>query len=319
MSRLQSLPSLQRLAFLSPQNQDLVAAYLAHLQARQYAATTVKSTLDALKSFCVLLPTPRHPCLYQDLTATTPADVEGWLLAAHRKGLAPSTINHLLSVMHRFFGFLHERGLVIQQPIHWRRHQVIVPQSLPKPMGDDDLVQLFRVIDRLRDRTMFLLMLRCGLRVGEVSALTWPSINFKAGSLRIDNSKGQVDRVVYCSLDVDKALQQWRHTQPFEATYVFPSPLQPGTPLSVRAIQHLMATYLQAAGITKPYSPHALRHTFATHLLNAGAPLEVVKELMGHRSISMPLRYTQLYDATTRDQYYCAMERLEKRQAFLEE
>jgi site-specific recombinase XerD len=261
MSRLQSLPSLQRLAFLSPQNHDLVAAYLAHLQARQYAATTVKSTLDALKRFCVLLPTPRHPCLYQDLTATTAADVEGWLLAAHRKGLAPSTINHLLSVMPRFFGFLHERGLIIQQPIHWRRHQVIVPQSLPKPMGDDDLVQLFRVIDRLRDRTMFLLMLRCGLRVGEVSALTWPSINFTAGSLRIDNSTGQVDRVVYVSRDVDNALHQWRHTQPVEATYVFPSPLQPGTPLRVRALQHLMAKHLQAAGITTPYSPHALRQS----------------------------------------------------------
>jgi hypothetical protein len=39
---------------------------------------------------------------------------------------------------------------------------------------------------------------------------------------------------------------------------------------------------------------------------------------MGHRSISMTLRCAQLYDATTRDQYYRAMERLEKRQAFLE-
>jgi site-specific recombinase XerD len=141
MHRLQSFPSLKRLAFLSPQNQGLVAAYLTHLQARQYAATTVQSTLDALKSFCVLRPAPRQPCLSQDLTATTAADVEAWLLAAHRKGLAPSTINHLLSVMHRFFGFLHERGLVTQQPIHWRRHQVIVPQSLPKPMHEDDLVQ----------------------------------------------------------------------------------------------------------------------------------------------------------------------------------
>jgi site-specific recombinase XerD len=272
MHRLQSFPSLKRLAFLRPQSQDRVAAYLTHLQARQYAATTVTSTLDALKSFCVLLPATRQPCLYQDLTATRAADVEAWLLAAHRKGLAPSTINHLLSVMPRFVGFLHERGLVAQQPIHWRRHQVIVPQSLPKPMHEDDLIQLFRVIDRLRDRTMFLLMVRCGLRVGEVSARTWPRINFNAESMRIDNSKGQVDRVVYCSLDADKALHQWRHTQLFEATSVFPSPLQPGTPLSVRAIQPLMAKYLHAAGITKPYAPHALRHTFATHRLNAGAP-----------------------------------------------
>src|SRR5687768_7121435 len=101
MHRLQSLPSLKRLEFLSPQSQTLVAAYLTHLQARQYAATTVKSTLDALKSFCVLLPTTRQPCLSQDLTATTAADVEAWLLAAHRQGLASSTINHLLRVMHR--------------------------------------------------------------------------------------------------------------------------------------------------------------------------------------------------------------------------
>jgi site-specific recombinase XerD len=261
MPRLQRFPSLKRLAFLRPQSQDLVAAYLTHLQARQYAATTVKGTLDALKSFCVVLPATRQPCLYQDLMATRATDVEAWLLAAHRKGLAPSIINHLLSVMHRFFGFLHERGLVTQQPIHGRRHHVIVPQSLPKPMHEDDLVQLFRGIDRLRDRTMFLLMLRCGLRVGEVSALTWSSINCKAGSIRLDNSKGQVDRVVYCSRDADNALHQWRHTQPFEATDIFPSPLQPGAPLSVRAIQPLMAKYLQAAGITKPSSPHALRQS----------------------------------------------------------
>jgi integrase/recombinase XerD len=318
MSRLQSLPSLQRLAFLSPQTQDRVAAYLAHLQARQYAATPVKSTLEALKRCCVLLPPPRHPCLSQDLTATTAADVAGWLLAAHRKGLAPSTINHLLRVMPRFFGFLHERGLIIQPPMHWRRHQVIVPQSLPNPRGDDDLGQWCRVMDRLRDRPRFWLLLRGGLRVGAVSALTWPSSNCTAGSRRIDNSTGQVDRVVYVARDVDNALQQWRHTQPFEATDVFPSPLQPGTPLRVRAIQHLMAKPRHAAGITKPSSPHALRQTCAPHLRNAGAPFAVVKELMGPRSISMTRRYTQLYDATTRDQYDRAMERLEKRQACLE-
>jgi len=78
-----------------------------------------------------------------------------------------------------------------QQPIHWRRPQVIVPQSLPKPMHEDDLIQWFRVIDRLRDRTMFLLMVRCGLRVGEVSALTWPRINFKAGLFASTTAKAR--------------------------------------------------------------------------------------------------------------------------------
>ena len=77
-----------------------------------------------------------------------------------------------------------------------------------------------------------------------------------------------------------------------------------------------MTRYLRLAGITKPYSPHALRHTFATQLLNAGASLEVVKELMGHRSLDVTLRYTRLYDRTKRAQYDHAMAQVEKHQGF---
>jgi integrase/recombinase XerD len=317
MDRLHHLPQLRRLHFWGQHNQELVTAYLKHLQARQYAPTTLQTTIDALNSFCRLVPAPRQPQLYQDLASTTADDVEVWLHAAHQAGRAPSTINTILKCLHRFFAFLQDHGWITQQPINWRRHQVLVPHTLPKPMPEDDLLRLFRVIDRLRDRTMFLLMLRCGLRVGEVSALTWPAINFGAESLRINNGKGQVDRMVYYSADVAQALRHWRRWQPLEATYLFPSSLQHGLPLGVRAIQHCMARYLKAAGISKPYSPHSLRHTFATQLLNAGAPLEVVKERMGHRSISMTLRYTQLYETTKRQQYDQAMERIEKRQAIL--
>ena len=57
-----------------------------------------------------------------------------------------------------------------------------------------------------------------------------------------------------------------------------------------------------------------MRHTFATQLLNAGVSLEVLKELMGHRSIQMTLRYTKLYETTKRQQYDQAMQRIEARQ-----
>jgi site-specific recombinase XerD len=76
-----------------------------------------------------------------------------------------------------------------------------------------------------------------------------------------------------------------------------------------------MNDYLAAAAITTHYSPHALRHTFATQLLNAGVPLEVLKELMGHHSIHVTLRYTQLYDTTKRRQYDQAMTKIAQRQA----
>jgi integrase/recombinase XerD len=159
-------------------------------------------------------------------------------------------------------------------------------------------------------------MLRCGLRVSEVSGLPWSAIDLGQGTLRVDNRIGQVDRVVYLSPDVATALRQWQQLQATAVRYVFPSRMawKGGLPLGVRQIHNRMTRYLKLVGITKRYSPHSLRHTFATQLLNAGASLEVVKKLMGHRSLQMTLRYTQRYDRTKRTPYDQAMAQVEQRQ-----
>jgi len=315
---LQEFPQLSLLHFLSPQNQDVIKDYLVYIRARRYGPTMQEGTIRALKSFTVLMPEARQATLSHDLTQTTATDVDAWIEAAFRHPLAPSTVATRLRVLQGFFAFLHDQGVIAQSPIRLPRHHILVPQDLPRPMAEDEVVAFFRVIDAVRDRTMFLLMLRCGLRVSEVSSLAWAALDFAQGTVRIDRSKGQVDRVVYLAPDVAKTLQQWQRLQGAAPRYVFPSRVtrKGGLPLSAQQIQHCMTRYLRLAGITKPYSPHALRHTFATQLLNAGASLEVVKELMGHRSLDVTLRYTQLYDRTKRAQYDQAMAQVEKHQGF---
>src|SRR5215467_11353546 len=237
---LQEFPQLCQLPFLSPQNQSVIANYLAYLRVRHYGRAMQEGTLRALKSFVVLLPEARQTTLAHDLTQTTATDVDAWIEAAFRHPLAPSTVATRLRVLQGFFTFLHEQGAIAQSPIRLPRHHILVPQELPRPMAEDEVVACFRVIDAVRDRTIFLLMLRCGLRVHDVRSLAWAALDFAQGTVRIDNSKGQVDRVVYLAPDVTKALLQWQRLQGTAPCYVFPSRVsrKGGLPLSVRQIQN---------------------------------------------------------------------------------
>jgi site-specific recombinase XerD len=139
-------------------------------------------------------------------------------------------------------------------------------------------------------------------------------VDLQAGTVRINHGKGQVDRLVYVSADVAQAFQRWRRYHA-PGCYVFPSPQRRRAHLFRSMINRLMDQYLAAAGLTPHYSPHCLRHTFATHLLNAGVPLEVLKELLGHHSLHQTLRYAQLYDTTKRQQYDRAMAAITQRHA----
>ena len=302
------------LACFSAPNQHRILQYLAHLAARQSTGLTLNAVVTTLPALLRQLPGKRQVVLTADLTQTTAQDISAFITAAQASGLAPSTINTKVSLLAGFFEYLREEGAMAQQPVLRRRHRLLTPTVLPKPIPDADLAAFFQVIDSVRDRLIFLFMLRCGLRVSEVCALAWDALDIDAETVRINQGKGQVDRIVYLSPDVKRALAVWRaHHTP--GVYLFPSPKRHRSQLFRSQINVLMDQYLTAAGLTRHYSPHCLRHTFATHLLNAGVSLEVLKELMGHHSISLTLRDAQLYDTTKKHQYETAMAKIAQQQA----
>jgi integrase/recombinase XerD len=309
------LPSrlIQKLAFLGEASKHQLIAYLNLLQARNYAQTTLDAIIVAVRSLLLSLPDPRKTALANDLTQTTASDMDCLIDAARSRGLVAATINGHLSRLKELFDFLREDGQMLIQPVIRRRHRLLASTTLPKSIADADLTAFFKVIDSLRDRLIFLLMLRGGLRVSEACSLTWDDIDLEAASIRINNGKGQVDRIVYIAPDVERALRLWQARGTL-SPYLFPSRRRRSAPLGRGDIYWQMKKYLCIAHIQTNYSPHGLRHTFATQLLNAGVSLEVLKELMGHRSIQMTLRYTKLYEATKRQQYDQAMARIEQRQ-----
>jgi site-specific recombinase XerD len=80
-----------------------------------------------------------------------------------------------------------------------------LPKPLPRHLKDDQVSRLFAVITDLRDRAMFMLMLRCGLRVEEVAHLTVDTVEHQRRQIFVSNGKGGKDRVAYMSEDARSA------------------------------------------------------------------------------------------------------------------
>jgi integrase len=161
-------------------------------------------------------------------------------------------------------------------------HYVRQGRPLPQKLTTAEVKRLFAAITIEIDKTLFLLMLRCGLRVAEVAALRLSDIDWTERALIVRQGKGRKDRRVYLSNYILSSLEQLLNLRPrvVPADVVFWNQKRLSQPLSIKAIQKKMERYAKSAGIKA--SCHSLRHTFASNLLEAGAEVIYIKEFLGH-------------------------------------
>jgi site-specific recombinase XerD len=178
-------------------------------------------------------------------------------------------------------------------------------RPLPRYLRDEEIPRLFAVIDHKRDRAIFMLMLRCGLRVEEVAQLTLGALDLPRSQLFVYRGKGAKDRVVYLSHDAQQALVEDLKNRSFSRVkrlFLVDKGRCKGNPLSVRAIQKRMEYYALKAGLK--VSCHQLRHTMATQLLNADADLVTIQDLLGHSRIKTTQRYCQVSNLKVQRDYH---------------
>ena len=87
-------------------------------------------------------------------------------------------------------------------------------RPLPRHLRDEEVHRLLKVIQQPRDRALVMLMLRCGLRVEEVSRLKLAALDLRRRQLFVQHGKGGKDRVVYLSDDAQEALIQYLRVRP---------------------------------------------------------------------------------------------------------
>jgi integrase/recombinase XerD len=288
-------------------DKELIEKYLRHMYRHMCKATTVDNVYRIIHSFA----THRMMNTNRSLTGITRDDIEAFVEHEQDRGLKPSTVRLRLVVIRAFLRFLIDEGY-LEHEVLTRRIQIKLPERLPRVIEPADVKQLLGVIDRVRDRALLLMLLRTGMRIGELLHTTMDEVNMQESKVTVYQAqKTGTGRVVYFSSDAKDAVAAWLRQRNPAAAFLFHGyGLQR---LTYAGAREIFRKYLRKAGLVdKGYSLHCLRHTFASELLNAGMRLECLQKLLGHTSVEVTRRYARLTDKTREEEYFKAMEKIEK-------
>ncbi len=236
-------------------------------------------------------------------------EVDRFISSQAEQGFKPSTINRRLAAVISLYGFLSAEDNQLVCPVIHHRHHLREPQRLPRPMQEEDLRRFFGVITDIRDRAMFLLMLRCGLRISEVASLQLIDLYLDEPYPRlVTRGKGSRERAVYLSPQAERALRDYLAIRPRATNdFVFLSYQLKG--LSTTAIHLRLMRYRKQSTVT--ITCHRLRHSFANDLVNADVPVTSIQKLMGHRWIETTQNYVMANDHQVQADYYAACPKIE--------
>jgi type 1 fimbriae regulatory protein FimB len=166
----------------------------------------------------------------------------------------------------------------------------------------------------IRDWAMVLVAYRHGLRASEVCGLKLSEIDLKAGSISIRRLKGSLSQVqpLYQHrgqplLDEMSALRTWlRVRQADGSEFLFTS--QKGGRLDRTQFFRIFRTCAEAAGLpAEKRHPHVLKHSLASHLVAGNVNLALIKQALGHRSISSTMVYIGTSDAQAAEAVQAAL------------
>lgn len=276
-----------------------------YLQRRFPERRTPIDYVSDVRQFMVVCPKPWREVTMQD--------IDLFVDQQRQAGLKQSTVNRRVAALKTFFDFLAEESgdLSWPNPVRFKRHAGKRPRSLPRDLRDEDIERVWDVIVSARDRAWFALMVRAGLRVGEVvdlkmSDVLSPAEGARPARLRVCG-KGRKERVVWLTAEAYAVLETWLQARPTtEDPHVFLNGR--GKPLSANGLQWLLHQYGQQVGLD--LTPHQLRHTFARQLTEAGMPITSLGKLLGHAQITTTQIYTAGADPALAQAYQMAMSRL---------
>jgi integrase/recombinase XerD len=273
----------------------VLAAYRTYLiEERGLAASTVRNYIDVARQFV------SEYCASgrRDLCGLTAVQVSEFVLAGCRTGGVGSAAI-LVVGMRALLRYLHLAGITetwlagaVPSAASW-------PASrLPEPIDRLQAARLMSSCDRRtavgrRDFAVLTLLLRLGLRVGEVAALELTDVDWRHGEILVRGKAHREERLPLPA-DVGQAVAGWlRRGRPrCASTHVFTTLIAPRSELSSKAVSAIVRRAGHRSGVV--VTAHRLRHYTATELLRSGASLPEVGQVLRHASMLSTAIYAKV-------------------------
>jgi integrase len=224
-----------------------------------------------------------------------------------RKQLSDKSINNVLAVLRKLLSLAEEHQVIPHTP---KVKLFKTGKTAFDFLDFDEAERLVKAADP-EHRTVILLAIKSGLRLGELISLQWTDLDLVRGKLTVNRTvwkgiedlpKGGRERTVDLPSSAIEALKGQKARTFLKGRYVFCQ--EDGERLTPGKLKTALTRALRRSGVSRAEGRigwHDLRHTYGSHLAMKGVPLKVIQELMGHATMEMTMRYAHLSPETRRE------------------
>ena len=266
---------------------QLFGAYLHEV--RGLAPASVIGQQVRLRPFLQFLKLDQRPFAIHRLK---PDQIEAFLRQSSKTNNRFS-LQHIVSSLRAFLRHQHAQG-VLREPLYQRidTARTYRLEQLPRALPWEQVTALLRSIDRsapgaLRDFTVLYLAVRYGLRSSELVHLTLDDIDWRAGTLKVTQTKTRQTLLLPLTNEAGDILARYlRDGRPrSEHRELFLRRVAPSGPLAPTAVHAILDKHRKAFGSLKlpVMGSHVPRHSLAVHLLRRGVRLPAIGAALGHR------------------------------------
>ena len=221
------------------------------------------------------------------------------------KKLSDRTIQYVLQLIRQVFNTARKLGIYAGESptkaVKWPKLDNMKLRYLSIDEAETLLKALAAKSQNLHD--MALLSLHCGLRFGEIAALTWACVNWDIGTLAILNAKAG-SRTAYLTERAKDMLKKRTRGRPDEL--IFPN--KSGTARAVAQVSKTFSATVSDLGLNRGVTDrkqkitfHSLRHSYATHLYESTHDLYLTQRSLGHATGTMTARYAKMSESRLRE------------------